>query len=123
MDFYTLDYIFAETQFTAALSANLREGFVFTRLSDRMEGPSVIKTHLNRIEVPASMMEHLAAQSVVDEGVAYFTRLLTESPIDDIRFTRIDVLKALNPSADGSTRTFALLVEYAVPAAKTIKTF
>jgi hypothetical protein len=74
-----------------------------------------------QIDVPSGTPEHLAAQTVIDEGISFFTTLLTKKPIDDIKFRRIDVLKAVEPSADGYFRTFALVVDYAVPPSKAIK--
>lgn len=121
MDFYNLDYIYAEAQFTAGLQVNLQQIFYFTRQPVGAKETSVKSTYFCRIVVTGETPDHLASQRVIDEGIAHFTRMLGSDSVYDIKFTRIDVLKSLGPTGNNES-TFALVVDYLTPAKKTIKT-
>lgn len=122
MDFYVLDYIFAETQFTHALSLNLKEKFYFTWERGDFDSSTLTMTHVSKVEVAEATLDHVAAQNVIDEGILHFTKVLSDNRIEGMKFKRIEVLKAIRPSVDGKNRSYALVVSYTVPLGKRLKT-
>lgn len=123
MDFYSLDYIFAETQFTAGLQANLQQYFHFARMPIGSKENTVKSTYFCKIDVPNECTDHLAAQRVIDEGICHFTQMLKGNSAPGIKFTRIDVLKLFDTQSESDTKTYGLVVDYVMPAKKSIKSF
>lgn len=122
MVFYTLDFEAAESLFLGQLDPNCVESVYMCRGGVRDEEFSSMST-LTRFKAPTGTSDSVAVRDLLSKAGDNFNLILESKQPSVLVLGRIEVLKSSQLCDGGKSQEYAVIVDYAFPEEKTIKSF
>lgn len=122
MDFFTLQFEAATSLFVGQLNQGGLENVIVAPPSKRKDERNCYRsTKLFRIIVDAGTLEHMAVRELISKASDEFNEIIEGASISTAEFTRLDVLKGVQPLNGGTQIEYGFLVDFSFPEVKTIQ--